>query len=436
MGTGRLTLVWFAATVGVAGYLTYRLTGDDSSVFLPGETSSGHHQIELACESCHTPFGGVRQDACLDCHEAELELAQDSHDEARFNDSRFAGELARLNARQCIACHTEHRPEITEVMGVTLPQDLCHRCHEAVGEDRPSHLNLEFDTCASAGCHNYHDNRALYEDFLVEHGNAEAATFAGILPERNAWIAEGAMDAAPAATTGADGPPASSTAELVSAWAGSAHAVAGVACTDCHAAANTPWNDFPAREVCATCHELEPADYVAGKHGMREFVGLAPMPVSMARLPMHTEALTRSLDCGACHDVHTVDVQFAAVDACLACHADEHTLAYAESPHFELWQAEVSGEAPPGSGVSCASCHLPRESRRIAGADRIVVQHNQNANLRPNEKMIRDVCLACHSLELSIDALADMDLIRHNFNDMPALHVPSIDMALSRIEGN
>ena len=95
MSIGRLTLVWFAVTVGVAGYLTYRLTGDDRSVFLPGETSSGHHQIELACESCHTPFGGVRQEACMDCHRAELELAQDSHDEAKFNDPRFAAELAR-----------------------------------------------------------------------------------------------------------------------------------------------------------------------------------------------------------------------------------------------------------------------------------------------------------------------------------------------------
>ena len=123
----------------------------------------------------------------------------------------------------------------------------------------------------------------------------------------------------------------------------------------------------------------------------------------------------------------------ASVDACLACHADEHTLAYTESPHYELWQAEISGDAPPGSGVSCASCHLPRETRRIAGDDRIVVQHNQNANLRPNEKMIRDVCLTCHSLELSIDALADTDLIRHNFTGTLALHVPSIDMALSRL---
>lgn len=436
MGTGRLTLVWFAVTVGVAGYLTYRLTGDDSSVFLPGETSSGHHQIELACESCHTPFGGVRQDACLDCHQAELDLAQDSHDEAKFNDPRFAAELARLNARQCITCHVEHRPEITEAMGVTLPTDLCFRCHEAVGDDRPTHVGLRFDTCASSGCHNFHDNRALYEDFLVEHGNAEAATFAGILPERNAWIAEDAFDPTSTGRAGADAPPESSPQELVGAWAGSAHAVAGVTCSGCHAAGDAPWNNFPTREVCGTCHQLEPADYVAGKHGMREIVGLEPLSVAMARLPMHSEAQTRTLDCGACHDVHTVDVQFAAVDACLACHADEHTLAYEESPHFELWQAVVSADAPPRSGVSCASCHLPRETRRIAGEDRIVVQHNQNANLRPNEKMIRDVCLACHSLELSIDALADPELIRHNFSGTPALHVPSIDMALSRLERN
>ena len=431
MGTGRLTLVWITATLGVAGYPTFRLLGDDQSVFLPGQTTSGHHQIELACESCHTPFGGVRQDACLDCHQVELELAQDSHDEGKFNDPRFAGDLARLDVRQCIACHTEHRPEITEAMGVTLPADLCYRCHAAVGEERPTHQDLAFDTCASAGCHNYHDNRSLYEDFLTEHGNAEAATFAGALPERSAWIDWDTAGRTPLEAADADGP-APAARELVDAWAGSAHATAGVACTDCHAPGESPWSDHPSLGVCAACHELEPLDYTAGKHGMRDAVGLGPMPVSMARLPMHREALSATLDCGACHDVHNVDARHAAVDACLSCHADEHTVAYAYSPHYALWLAETSGEAAPASGVSCASCHLPRETRRIAGANRVVVQHNQNANLRPNEKMIRDVCMACHSLALAIDALADADLIRRNFVGQPALHVRSIDMALWR----
>ena len=62
----------------------------------------------------------------------------------------------------------------------------------------------------------------------------------------------------------------------------------------------------------------------------------------------------------------------------------------------------------------------------------MVVEHNQNDNLRPNEKMVRDVCLSCHSLAFSLDALADSDLVRRNFAGPPARHVESIDMALSR----
>ena len=129
-----------------------------------------------------------------------------------------------------------------------------------------------------------------------------------------------------------------------------------------------------------------------------------------------------------------MNVRHAAVDACLTCHADEHSKAYVKSPHFRLWQLEIHGGGKPGTGVSCASCHLPREVRRVMGSEHIVVQHNQNANLRPNEKMIREVCLTCHSLGLSIDALADPALIRRNFSGLPLLHVPSIDMALSRTE--
>lgn len=432
MSTRSFALVWIAATLGAAGYLTFNLIGEGRSVFLPGETTGGHHQIEAACESCHTPFGGVRQDACLDCHQEELETAQDSHDEGKFNDPRFAGDLARLDVRQCITCHTEHRAEITVVMGVTLPEDLCYRCHVTVGEDRPSHQDLAFETCASAGCHNYHDNRALYEDFLAEHGNAESATIAATVPVRNAWISWDDTERMPLGAGDADGPD-DTASELVGAWAGSAHAAGGVACADCHTDDNSEWYDDPPRQMCGACHELEHQGFTTGKHGMRWAAGLESMSPAMARLSMQPDALATTLDCGSCHDVHAVDVRRAAVDACLTCHADEHSVAYTESPHFQLWQSEIVGVGPPESGVSCATCHLPRESRRIAGEDRIVVEHNQNANLRPNEKMIRDVCLTCHSLALSIDALADPVLIRNNFAGPPAQHIPSIDMVRSRM---
>jgi hypothetical protein len=74
---------------------------------------------------------------------------------------------------------------------------------------------------------------------------------------------------------------------------------------------------------------------------------------------------------------------------------------------------------------------LPRIEK---GKDEIFVNHNQNDVLRPNEKMIRPVCLQCHSLDFSIDALADKALIENNFSGKPSVHIPSIDWALKRVE--
>ena len=110
----------------------------------------------------------------------------------------------------------------------------------------------------------------------------------------------------------------------------------------------------------------------------------------------------------------------------MSCHADPHTQAYVGSPHHALWQAELAGDAEPGSGVSCATCHMFKVERRGT----IFTSHHQNDGLRPNEKMIRPVCLHCHGLGFAIDALADEDLAAGNFRGQPAVHVESIDWAV------
>jgi hypothetical protein len=166
---------------------------------------------------------------------------------------------------------------------------------------------------------------------------------------------------------------------------------------------------------------------------MRLRQGLAPMSPGQARRPMRGDAHDRGLGCTSCHGAHDFDPRRAAVDGCLGCHDDTHSRAYRESPHHALWQAEVAQHAPAGSGVSCASCHLPREIHRDAGRERVTVQHNQNRNLRPNEKMIRGVCLHCHGLAFAIDALADPALIARNFRGRPSRHIESLDMAAQRL---
>jgi hypothetical protein len=154
------------------------------------------------------------------------------------------------------------------------------------------------------------------------------------------------------------------------------------------------------------------------------------MNTSEARVSLTPEAHGQDVTCHTCHKPHEQDLSFAAVDACLSCHNDEHSLAYKQSRHFEVWTEELAGELPPGSGVTCATCHMPQEEKR----GKVVTNHNQNDTLRPNEKMIRAACMSCHSLEFAIDALADPELVLNNFSGQPNRQIESIDWALSRVE--
>lgn len=440
-------ILWSILTLGLCSYLAYSLHfSDDKSNFIVGAPTHGHFQIELACESCHTsPFGGpeILQNACLNCHNEELEMANDSHPVKKFTDPRNADRLEILDATQCVTCHREHQQEQTHAMGVTLPDDFCFHCHQDVAEQRPTHEGMAFDTCASAGCHNYHDNRALYEDFLVKHSgkpsllsvstrltNNRLDSYLAENPAVKQLLADEAdYKAAPASKE------QSEQAQLVAAtdhWAASIHAQVNVNCTDCHNNEQQEWQAKPALEVCSTCHQDQWDQFTASHHGMRLSdkvdQDLGPMKPALSKLPFHEAALEKDLTCSGCHDAHEPDLAFAAVESCMSCHNDDHTNNFQNSKHFALWQNELEGVIPEGQGVTCATCHLPRHE--VGGVTRVM--HNQNDNLRPNEKMIRSVCMDCHSLEFAIDALADPELIKNNFSGLPSKHIESIDLAVGR----
>ena len=442
-------IVWGVWIVGVScltAYFVLVLQSGDRTVFLIGRTTHGHHQIELACDSCHTgAFGGTEalQEACVRCHGQELAEADDKHPKTKFTDPRNADRVAILDARFCVTCHREHRPGITLAMGLTLPGDYCFKCHQDVGRERPSHKGLAFDSCASAGCHNFHDNRALYEDFLAAHLREPKVLANPVLPVR-AWSPSDPAwaDRAKPALTRASltaVPAGKMTEDAVHGWEGSQHAKAGVDCAGCHAPRGAAWVDKPSHKACAACHEPEVRGFVSGRHGMRLDDRLAmnftPMSPAMARIPMKPEAHARTLGCATCHDAHSVNTKAATVEPCMGCHDDEHTRNYRDSPHYALWQAEAAGDLAAGRGVSCATCHMPREIHKSAKGDRVLVQHNQNLNLRPNEKMIRSVCMNCHGLGFAIDALADPEVVRSNFTLRPSRHIESLDWVERRLKG-
>jgi len=430
----------------MTGYFAYSMTSQDQSVFIPGETSHGHYQIELKCKTCHgDSFGGKEalQKSCMKCHGQELKVADDKHPKSKFTDPRNADRTAILDARYCITCHVEHKPEITREMGVTVAADVCYLCHKDIAKDRKSHKGMAFDTCDSAGCHNFHDDRALYEDFLVKHQNEENTYKIAVVSSRTSAETLTSLEGYPIAkypfkrlTEQEKDAPTSLLKEqlIMEDWHQTAHARSGVNCSGCHlvkekVGSNAIWVEKPTHKACEKCHSKQTETFLQGRHGMRLAQDLNPMQPGFARQPMRKQAHDKKLNCISCHGSHKFDVSHAAVDACLSCHNDKHSLAYKSSAHYQLWLKAVNDQQPEETGVSCATCHMPRNTYRDSGKEIVFVLHNQNDNLRPNEKMIRSVCMNCHGLGFAIDSLADRSLVAGNFTGKPGKHIASIEMA-------
>ena len=426
----------------VLGYSITEMLGYGflQDTFLPGKTSSAHHQIETACSVCHTPLGGVRQETCLDCHGEELKAVSDSHAVKIFNDPRSYELLAQIDAKKCVTCHAEHIAGQTGDKVASVPDDFCYPCHKEVATERASHKDLPRDGCSTSGCHNYHDNRALYEDFVAKHLD-EAETLAKPhFPVPNIAVIYAQQAAKPIkalTATDQDGINSASNAEIVQDWAESGHARSGVNCNACHIRAKSgdsvkEWTDYPGMDICKDCHTKETEGFLSGKHGTRIANGLSPMTPERSRIPMKTKAHSKELNCNSCHAPHRRDTKHAAVQACLVCHDDTHSKAYLGSPHHQLWKKEIAGELPAGGGVSCATCHLPRLAEKESGIERILVIHNQNSNLHPNSKMIRSVCMNCHGLGFSLNALADPALILNNYSSSPTKEIDTLKMVQER----
>jgi hypothetical protein len=439
-------IFWFTLTLMMTAYLSYSMTSDDQSVFIPGETSHGHYQIELRCKACHgDSFGGKDslQKSCVKCHGKELKEADDKHPKSKFTDPRNAERTAVLDARYCITCHVEHKPEITREMGVTVAADVCYLCHYDIAKDRKSHDGMAFDSCGNAGCHNFHDNRALYEDYLVKHQGEEntfkVATVNSTSDAQTISQLSGyPLEKYPVKTLSQEEKDAPATLLheqlIIEDWHQTSHAKSGVNCSACHlvkenSSSNAAWVEKPTHKVCEQCHGQQVKTFLEGRHGMRLAQDLSPMSPKLARQPMRKQSYNKTLNCVTCHNDHKFDVEHAAVEACLACHNDKHSLAYKDSTHYQLWLNANIDKTLTNTGVSCATCHLPRKTHKQYGEKTVFAQHNQNDNLRPNEKMIRSVCMNCHGLGFSIDALADEKLVANNFQGKPGKHIESIEMA-------
>ena len=213
-------------------------------------------------------------------------------------------------------------------------------------------------------------------------------------------------------------------AEIEQLWQNSTHALADVNCSSCHQHQESKALIVkPTQESCVSCHEAEVETFLLGKHGIRLNEKLSPLTPAMANIPMKKSALAKQMNCNTCHDVHAVDTVVAAVDSCLSCHNDPHSLNYEQSQHSKLFLAEGKLPRPSVESVTCATCHLPRQERD----DKVFVNHNNTYTLLPRDRMVKEVCMNCHGMEYSYNSIFDDELVEANFDRLPQLHLETIE---------
>jgi predicted CXXCH cytochrome family protein len=379
---------------------------DRRSIFLPGKTTDGHRAIETSCNSCHAPFASVPNKNCTGCH--EMELKEDTHPVKLFDDPRWAEMLQNVNAMECVNCHREHQ---LAARGVTVDLKFCFPCHDDVTVKRASHRDLSPNSCWDGGCHNYHDNSGLNIAFLKKRFGRDATPPAGAVFERAAGTETflSPTPDAPALTA--------ASPEILAWWRKSLHAQRDVNCSECHGQ-NASFLAFPEASACSRCHTSEAQSFQKGKHGARLAVKLPSLIPGDARRPMKQTAAKTELTCSTCHEPHSVDTRRAAVEACLGCHDDRHSKNFKGSKHEVLFSAET-GARPSATAVTCATCHMPRLRLGNEKTGRVVINHNNSWTLQPRDRMIKEVCLACHTLELALNSMFDEELIQNNFKGTP-----------------
>lgn len=418
-----LWALWIALTVIIGAYTLMPLVGESAveSLYAPQAVGDSHHQLAQDCEICHQPFQGIKTQTCTNCHEDMINNPQYSHTEEKMADKPHA-ELGD----SCSNCHIMHSENDVDNMMLVVKQPFCQECHQdLVKQEEHHHHQLTFDSCQN--CHVYHDNRAFNAKFVNQHrrvGNLRDEPVVAAKDQLKRYQEQSRYAVRTLTAADQDAPQQITVEEgIVAEWAASPHAKAGVNCSFCHDKAQSgDWNETPTYQTCQECHGPETEGYLASRHGTRDKHGLDPLPTGEAKLSMLEHASARDSDCFACHNDHSFDSKDAQVDGCLECHNDQHSLAYKNSLHYTAWKDE---HANPGSeeyankGVSCATCHFPREQLSIKEQNYTLVQHNVSRDLRPNHKMIQPVCNQCHGLKFTMRALNDDALIENNFSESP-----------------
>jgi thioredoxin reductase len=310
----------FAAVLGTRGR------------YQPGPLMEAHAQLSDRCASCHEPWHGITNKACISCHGDYAD--NNPHGDFAVADPKWGllpGKtlVAFAGNMECLTCHTEHRGRIVDVK--TTAAFACAYCHEHPSIDKVAKHVVPVMAREKTAKHllknvfNHFEHEGLISlEDPPRPGNCQACHYVRATPAGQPEM----MQIKWAGCAGSDchvnpqdqylqlpaslGPspkliPYSSVVTFRYVNAVFTHSSEHLrsACKDCHSdmAKSKRPDDAASLAIkqCFTCHAHQPA--IAGVQTARTttamFIGVA----SAAQTPPQTEA--RVVQCGQCHLFHT-----------------------------------------------------------------------------------------------------------------------------------
>ncbi len=419
-------LFWILVNVALLAFAYPPLSGhsDKNELYVPAKVAHSHHQIAGDCVSCHTPFANRTDNKCITCHENIYTEDSVSHKPVSFERNMHQDLLKKVDVTQCESCHRVHHNENDNLTTLVDASQYCLTCHnEIVTNKEHHHAGMKKEACSE--CHNYHDNTIAIASFVHQNRRGNKIKSDVNVLERNFLKQYKQVSIYAVRELGIEKNDAPRSLKfddsILVDWQMSKHASAGVNCSFCHLNNKTDqWLEKPDYNVCDNCHPRETDEYLLSTHGIRIKQNLPSFQVKDARLAMQKDASKKKLTCNSCHSDHRFNTELTVLETCLDCHNDEHSLAYKNSLHFKTLNDSREDHKKALSGVSCATCHFPRESIEVGKQLYTHVQHNVNRDSNKIKKFARTVCLQCHSLKFSLNSLNDKAVLKSNFSEQPA----------------
>lgn len=342
-GKALIVLLMLAGSISVIGWI---VASKRQAAFRPGGVSSAHKTAAIAndCNACHTPWKGVSDERCIDCH-----AAPEHHPNQAFTAS-------------CISCHSEHR-EMQKLASVG--SDTCTECHAKLTVRDGGKPQFASTITSFAGDHpefavnvirSGAPTRVRLNDPSARKGDATLLAFNHALH----------LDASLRDARGKR---------------------VQLACTDCHTFTEARGQAEPAKisfdRNCRSCHLLtfdprfpdmqvphggDPgtvyATVLATFSGNRDIIGRSPDEIrrALARRSQTSETVDQRAFFAAEQVIKT---------KCAKCHAltqQERRLAIVPPVIPDRWLQHGGFAHKPHMGVDCTSCHRGAE-KSIETAD-------------------------------------------------------------------